>query len=257
MSQTAWLVVLAAVVAAGLALSLLTAPPLLWLLAAVVVAVACLGSDQLIHSHWRQHRRRRRRYDLTLWIFPALIVVGGFLVLRLPFFGSGPAVVVGIALTTLLFAGVVVCQLHSLSSEDPHYALARFVLTLLAYLSAFGIYSSIYAPRARSLYSATAVTVVTFLICLELFRGHEVNGRRATLYAGVLAIAVGEVTWALNYWLVSPLAGGLLMLVVLYVGAGIVQSHMTGELKPRTLVEFGGVAAAAVGLVLGVGLLSP
>jgi hypothetical protein len=101
------------------------------------------------------------------------------------------------------------------------------------------------------------VTVVTFLICLELFRGHEVNGRRATLYAGVLAFAVGEVTWALNYWLVSPLAGGLLMLVVLYVGAGIVQSHMTGELKPRTLVEFGGVAAAAVGLVLGVGLLSP
>jgi hypothetical protein len=45
------------------------------------------------------------------------------------------------------------------------------------------------------------------------------------------------------------------MLVVLYVGAGIVQSHMTGELKPRTLVEFGGVAAAAVGLVLGVGFL--
>jgi hypothetical protein len=255
LSQTAWLVVLAAVVAAGLALSLLAAPPLLWLLAAVVIAVACLGSDQVIHAHWRRHRRRRRRYDITLWIFPALIVAGGFLVLRLPFFGSPAAIVVGIALTTLLFAGVVVCQLHSLSTDDPHYPLARFLLTLLSYLSAFGIYSSIYAPRVRSLYSATAVTIVTFLICLELFRGHEVNGRRATLYAVVLGFMVGEVTWALNYWLVSPLAGGLLMLVVLYVGAGIVQSHMTGELKPRTLVEFGGVAAAAVGLVLGVGFV--
>lgn len=257
MSETAWLVVLAAIVAAGLAVSLLTGPPLLWLLAALVVLVACLGSDQLIHAHWRKHRRQRRRYDMTLWIFPALIVVGGFLLLRLPFFGSPASIVLGIGLITVLFGGVVVCQLHSLSSEDSHYALARFVLTLLAYLSAFGIYSSIYAPRVRSAYSATAVTVVTFLICLELLRGHEVNGRRATLYAAILGLMVGEITWALNYWLVSPLAGGLLMLVVLYVGAGIVQSHMTRELGPRTLVEFGGVAVAAVALVLGVGFFSP
>ena len=148
------------------------------LLAASVIAVACVGSDQLIHAHWRQ-RRRRRRYDLTLWIFPALIVAGGFLVLRLPFFNSGPAVAVGIAATTLLFAAVVVCQLHSLSTEDPRYPLARFVLTLLVYLSAFGIYSAIYAPRVRAAYSATAVTIVTVLLCLELFRGQTVDGRRA------------------------------------------------------------------------------
>ncbi len=250
------LVVLAVVVAAGLALSLVTTPPLLWVLAAVVILVACIGSDQLIHAHWRQHRRARRRYDITLWIFPALIVAGGFLVLRLPFFASAAVVVVGIVVATLLFGGVVVCQLHSLSSDDPHYAFARFVLTLLAYLSAFGIYSAIYAPRVRSLYSATAIIVVTFLICLEIFRGHQVNGRRAALYAGILGLVVGEMTWALNYWLVSPLAGGLLMLVVLYLAAGIVQSHMTGELTARTLVEFGSVAAAAVALVLGVGFFA-
>jgi hypothetical protein len=248
------LVLLATIVAAGLGLSLITTPPLLWLLAATVIGTACLGSDQLIHAYWRQHRRRRR-YDLTLWIFPALIVAGGFLVLRLPFFNSGPAVALGIAATTALFGAVVVCQLHSLSSEDQHYALARFVLTLLVYLSAFGIYSAIYAPRVRSAYSATAITIVTFLLCLELFRGQQVDGRRATIYAGVLGLSVGEVTWALNYWLISPLAGGLLMLVVLYVGAGITQSHMTGELSGRTLLEFTGVALAAVLLVLGAGVL--
>ena len=256
MAHSERLVLLAAIVAAGLSLSLITTPPALWLLAASVIAVACVGSDQLIHSHWRQHRRRRRRYDLTLWIFPALIVVGGFLVLRLPFFNSGPAVAVGIVATTLLFAAVVVCQLHSLSTEDPRYPLARFVLTLLVYLSAFAIYSAIYAPRVRAAYSATAVTVVTLLLCLELFRGQTVDGRRALLYAGVLGLAVGEITWALNYWLVGPLAGGLLMLVVLYAGAGISQSHMGGELSRRTLAEFTGVAAAAVLLVVGVGVLA-
>jgi hypothetical protein len=249
------LVLLAAVVAAGLGLSLITTPPLLWLLAATVIGTACVGSDQLIHAHWRQHRRRRRRYDLTLWIFPALIVAGGFLVLRLPFFNSGPAVALGIAATTLLFAAVVVCQLHSLSTDDPRYPVARFALTLLVYLSAFGIYSAIYAPRARAAYSATAVTIVTVLLCLELFRNQTVDGKRALLYAGVLGLAVGEVTWALNYWLVSPLAGGLLMLVVLYAGAGITQSHLGGELSRRALIEFTGVAAAAVLLVLGVGVL--
>lgn len=255
MGHTERLVLLAAVVAAGLGLSLITPPPWLFVLAATAIGVACIGSDQLIHAYWRQHRRHRRRYDITLWIFPALIVAGGFLVLRLPFFSTGAVVALGIGAATLLFAAVVVCQLHSLSTEDGHYALARFVLTLLVYLSAFGIYSAIYAPRIRSAYSATAVVVVTMLLCLELFRGQTVDGRRAATYAVVLGLAVGEVTWALNYWLVSPLAGGLLMLVVLYAGAGIAQSHMSGELNGRTLLEFAGVAAAAILLVLGVGVL--
>jgi hypothetical protein len=248
------LVLLAGVVAAGLGLSLITTPPLLWLLAGVVIATACVGADQLIHAHWRA-RRRRRRYDLLLWIFPALVVAGAFLVLRLPFFESGIAVVLGVGVSTALFVAVVVCQLHSLSTDDPHYRLARFVLSLLAYVSAFGMYSAIYAPRLRSAYSATAVTIVTLLICLELFRGQLVDGRRALLYAAVLGLAVGEVTWALNYWLIGPLAGGLLLLAVLYVGAGLIQSHLSGQLTARTLVEFAGVGTAAVALVLGVGLL--
>jgi hypothetical protein len=45
------------------------------------------------------------------------------------------------------------------------------------------------------------------------------------------------------------------MLVVLYAGAGIAQTHMSGELSGRTLLEFSGVAAAAILLVLGVGIL--
>jgi hypothetical protein len=82
-----------------------------------------------------------------------------------------------------------------------------------------------------------------------------IDGRRALLYAAVLGLAVGEVTWALNYWLIGPLAGGLLLLAALYVGAGIVQSHLVGQLTRRTLIEFAGVGGAAVALVLGVGLL--
>jgi hypothetical protein len=248
------LVLLAGVVAAGLGLSLITTPPLLWLLAATVIATACVGADQLIHAHWRA-TRRRRRYDLLLWIFPALVVAGGFLVLRLPFFDSGLAVVLGVGAATALFVAVVVCQLHSLSIDDPHYRLARFVLSLLAYVSAFGMYSAIYAPRLRSAYSATAVAFVTLVVCQELFRGPLVDGRRALLYAAVLGLAVGEITWALNYWLIGPLAGGLLLLAALYVGAGIVQSHLVGQLTRRTLLEFAGVGGAAVALVLGVGLL--
>lgn len=254
MVQSERLALLGTVVAAGIGLSLAITPPLLWALAAIVIATACVGSDQLIHAYWKQHRRRRR-YDVTLLIFPALIVAGGFLVLRLPFFSSGAAVALGIAATTLLFVAVVVCQVHSLSSEDQHYHVARFTLTLVAYVTAFGMYSAIYAPRVRSLYSATAITLVTALICLELLRGQSVDGRRAALYAGILGLAVGQIAWALNYWPVSPLAGGLLMLVVLYVGAGVAQTHLGGELSRRTLLEFAGVGGVAVALVLGVGLL--
>ena len=249
------LVLLAAVVAAGLGISLLTTPPLLFLLAISVILAACVGSDQLIHAHWRQ-RRGRRRYDLTLWIFPALIVAGGFLVLRLPVFSTGTTVAIGIAIATGLFVAVVVCQLHSLSVEDDHYQIARFLLTLLVYLSAFAIFSAIYAPRARSAYAATATTIVTILLCLELFRGQEINGRRAVIYSGIVGLAVGQITWALNYWLVSPVAGGVLLLVALYCCTGIVRGHLSHQLTRAMIVEFAGTAVLAVALILGTGLLS-
>ncbi|MDA8187647.1 MAG: hypothetical protein M0T85_05865, partial [Dehalococcoidales bacterium] len=66
----------------------------------------------------------------------------------------------------------------------------------------------------------------------------------------VIGVILGQVTWALNYWVISGLVGGLFLLVVFYVLSGIAQNHLLGKLSARLAVEFGVVALAGLSLAM-------
>ena len=74
------LVALVSIVLIGLAFSLLIEPPTLLFLAGVLVAIVCVGTDHIIHLHWRVHIRRRR-YAVTTWVLPSLLTIGATLFL--------------------------------------------------------------------------------------------------------------------------------------------------------------------------------
>ncbi len=119
-SNTERLVVLISLILVGLAFSLVIEPPAVWLLAAVLVGVVCVGTDHIVHLHWRVHIRRRR-YAVTLWVVPALLVLGATLFLRLPMFSSGIAVIAGLVITGVLLTLVIVSEYHTMDREDPLY----------------------------------------------------------------------------------------------------------------------------------------
>jgi hypothetical protein len=113
------------------------------------------------------------------------------------------------------------------------------------------LYSAIFAPKYRSILSATAVLVATALICAELFRGAG-NARSHVMWVGVVALAMGQVTWALNYWVLGALEGGAILLLVFYTLPGIVRSYRNGTLAPRVrsehlIVAGTGMAAVMIG----------
>ncbi|MCL5264568.1 MAG: hypothetical protein M1343_05145 [Chloroflexi bacterium] len=242
-------VFLVSVLTIGLALSLMISPPLSWLVAVVLTAMVCVGTDQVIHSNRSVHLRRKR-YAVTLWILPALLVLGAFLFLRLPFFATGLAVVVGLLATAALLYAVITAQCHTVDTDGSYYGLARFALNLISYLTAFSLFAAIYSSKIRSSVSATAILIISILVCLELLRGTEQNVMRTWIYSFVIGVILGQVTWALNYWVISGLVGGLFLLVVFYVLSGIAQNHLLGKLSARLAVEFGVVALAGLSLAM-------
>ncbi|MGQ9676723.1 MAG: DUF5656 family protein [Chloroflexota bacterium] len=254
MSNTQRLVLLVSLILIGLAFSLVIEPPAMWVLAAILIAITCVGTDHIIHLHWRVHIRRHR-YAVTLWIVPALLVFGATLFLRLPVFSGGVAVVAGLVVTGVLLALVIVSEYRTLDPNDPLYGTARFVLNVVAYLSAFALYTAIYGTKVRSLVTATAITIVSALIALELLRGLEARVARNWLYAAVCGLVMGEITWALNYWILPGLVGGVFLLLAFYCVTGMMQNYLAGALTHRLAVEFGLVTGLGLAFVAGALLL--
>ena len=139
------------------------------------------------------------------------------------------------------------------STIDPYllgYPRARLTLNVIAYALAFISFALIYSSRGRSVLTATAVSTVAAVLAFELLNTTEVQLRQAFFYGLLTSLLLGESAWALNYWRLTALAGGMIMLLIFYAVVGIVQQILLNRLTRRTLAEFAVVTAVAFILVL-------
>ena len=217
------------------------------LMAALLASLACTGTDSLVRSH-PLVRRGESRYTFAFWALPGLSVVAATLLL--PLAPNRPYWLGGLALTALLLLLIAVAQYHTVDPTDPGYRLARLALNIFVYLVALGLFTLIYGSKARSLLSATTTAAVGGLLALELLRGVHHNLRLTGIYALITGLASGEVTWALNYWTVGRLTGGLLLLLVFYLVTGFSREGLLRRLNRRALVEFALVALVGLGLII-------
>ena len=217
-----------------------------WVLGALMVAMTAFGTDLVIRGE-AGARRIDRRYSLTFWILPSLTTLAAATAIpRLYETPSGW--IAGLVLLGLLLALIIAAELHTIDLNGAHYRTARLGLNVATYGAAFALYATIYGFQVRGLLSMPAVIAVTFPLALELLRGTEEQLETTWLYAGVVALAVGQVTWALNMWGVSALAGGGLMLLVFYTFTGMAQQHLSDRLNGRVVAEF--VSIAVFGLIV-------
>ena len=135
---------------------------------------------------------------------------------------------------------------QTIDASSQHYRRARLILNLIAWVIAFALFSAIFAPKVRSILSATAILVASALIAAELFRGAS-RSRSHLIYVGVVALTLGQVTWALNYWVLGAFTGGAILLLVFYAVTGIIRAYLDGMLVPSVLTEH--LAVVGVGLV--------
>jgi hypothetical protein len=218
--------------------------------AALVVAATCAGTDALVRTHPKA-LGARLRFTLSFWILPSLLAIATLSVVP-PLFGHKLYWLIGLGATYLGLALVLLAEYYAVDPAGPYYGQARLGLNLLTYAAAFALYAIIYAPRARSLLSATAVVIVTIPLALELLRSTEERIGRTWLHGLTAALIMGEITWGLNYWELDGLSGGLFLLLAFYVVTGLIQQHLLGRLTRRVTAEY--VLTAGVGLAVMLGL---
>ena len=132
-------------------------------------------------------------------------------------------------------------------------ATTKMSSTILIHLTAVILFTVIYDARLRSLVSGTAVLFTATLLAARLFWPLTANLRQTFTYAAVVGLALGQMIWVLNYWRLSGLQGGFLLLLLFYGVAGLLQQYLTGAYAyagngRRLLLEYGGVIL--IGLLL-------
>lgn len=258
-------VVVVAVLGSALAVIVRGAPVAL-LIAALVVTV-CAGMDLVLRGE------ARYRPTPDVFILPAAVVIGGVMFVSLLASGvaSGVAIVLGlVGIAALLFA-LFWAEFASLSRGVRRGAAERrapeTVLVVIGYISAFLLYAAVYQSRTRSLLSAPAILIITFLLAARLLRlalepDRTGDGEpdppswpRTLMYSAAVALWAGEITWALNYWPLNGLLGGSFLLASFYFLIGIFSQHLQQRLTPRLLAEYGAVSGTGLVLITAAGLL--
>jgi len=197
----------------------------------------------------------RQQLDLILmrgnhWVFwalpVALVVVALFL---LPVAPSQSYWLLGLMLTGVALGLSMTGIYHTIDPFARGYRRARLGMNALTYGVALVLFLVVYRSRARSIVSATEVMLVSGLLALELLRGSGRPTLMISLYAGITGLLLGQVTWALNYWRLSSLTAGLVLLVVFYDVVGLAQNALHGRINRRVLIEYGLITIGAMALI--------
>jgi len=290
-------VVTVAVLGVALAVGVRSAPAVP-LVATLVVTISA-GMDLVLRGEARYHPTP------DLFILPAALVIGA--VLFLPLLSSGAAIVAGLAVFGALLFAVFWVE-HALRVDQIDLGNGEMLLTVTGYVAAFLLYAAVYQLKTRSLISAPAIVLATFLLAARQLRIAQLIGSggasgtvaitdrypaltpgmrpppqearaavtetssfriispprgramapgwpQVLVYSAVIALATGEITWALNYWPLNGLFGGAFLLACYYFLAGTLSYHLQNRLTRRLVTEYAAVAAAGSLLVAAAGLL--
>jgi intracellular septation protein A len=217
-----------------------------WIVSALLVGLACAGTETVMRTH-PAVRRRTIRYTFPTWILPGLATAA--LAMLLPRSGTVLYWLIGMVLGGGLLAWLMLAHYRALTPEERPRGLSGVALRLSAYLLGLILFTAIYRTRMRSLVTATATTLIAFLLSLSLLSIEKLWMRRMLLYAAVIALVLGQTTWAFNYWRADSLTVGVLMMLLFYVLVGIVQEHVRHAIDRQVIVEFSVVAALGIWIV--------
>ncbi len=217
------------------------------LLSFLLAVLACSGTEAVMCSH-PLALQGRLRHTWVHWGLPGSILVLAELLLPMmptPVYGVSSALFAG-----LLLAIAEVGAYHTADSDDAHYHLARIALNAVAYAVTLVLFLLVYRTRARSLVSATLVTVVSTLLALELLRGPQRQLHDVMVHAAITGAVLGEATWALNYWRTTGYKASLILLLIFYLVVSLGQQSLLERLTPRILLEYAIVALAIIMLIV-------
>lgn len=210
----------------------------------ILIALAIAGADYVLREHPR-YRNAGVRYVSLFWILPGIVTLAA--VWYVPQLMASPVVwLAGLLFSGFVLASVIAAEYITIESDEPLAIRARLYLNLVTYVAALMLFTSIYGTGVRSLVSGPATIIVTTVLALALLRIEPRSLGRTWAYSLVIGLILGQVIWALNYWNLSTLGGGVLMLLIFYFCSGIAQQELLGRYSRRVLIEYIGITAVSL-----------
>jgi hypothetical protein len=217
-----------------------------------LAALAAAGAESVVTVHPLFVSGRARLRTWSYWALPMAITI--IATVLLPAVDSALFQVAGLVLSATLLALAYFGLYATVERGKPGYRRARLWLDAMAYGSALILFLFVYQTRTRSLLSGTLVAVTALLLATEILRTSTLRSTAALTYGSIVGLILGQVTWALNYWVLPGLTGGLLLLLIFYLLVGIAQQGLQERLTRRVVWEF--VIFGLVALVL-IALVGP
>jgi hypothetical protein len=217
--------------------------PLQWLVALLLGGLAMAGADAVMRLQ-PALPTRRLSYLATFWMLPGLLIF-----LATQTLGLAPHAVawaIGLVIVGLLLWLTIMAEFwQATQAATRRHRWASVWQQVIGYTMALLFFIIIYRTRSRSAVSATGIMLVSGMIALALLRQRR-HVTKIWLFAFIIGLSLGQITWALNYWRIDALTGGLLLLLIFYVLVGLAQQRLLGKLSRRALWEFGSVAVVAL-----------
>lgn len=221
----------------------------------MVVFLALLsasGTESIIRTHPR-FRNRNAGFWATwsYWALPAALSI--LAVVLIPQIPTQLSQAIGLLVQGALVTVVFFALYSTVDTGAPGFRRGRLVLNVLAYASALALFLLVYQTRTRSLLSGSMVALTATLLAVELLRSTTQRRELVLSHALVVGMVLGESTWALNYWPLPGLTGGLILLLIFYLIVSLAQHGLQNHLTRRVLIEFANFAVFAVLLIAVVG----
>ena len=225
-----------------------------YMLAALMLcalAASCTESIITLHPALDRRLSQRTRPTWSFWALPTALTV--ITVVLLPVAPNSLVQVLGLLVYAVLIATTFFSLYATVEVGQKGYRRGRAVLNALAYGCALLLFVLVYQTRTRSLLSGTLVAATATLLTIELVRSSTPNPGTVISYGLAVGLVLGQVTWALNYWPIDELTGGLLLALIFYLMVGIAQQGLQGRLRRRVVIEYAGFALAALLLIAAIG----
>jgi len=213
----------------------------------VVALLACAVIDSIMRADPRLPDAGFAR-TVPYWVLPIFLILCAFSA----FEGLAGAAqqVLGLAVTAGLLALLMVAQWLTLDPSGRWAQLARLGLNALAYGAALATFLTAYRLPARALLAPLVVALASLALALQLLETTRAPSGRVWGGAALVGLMMAEVAWALHAGILSPLATGLVLLLVFYGLSGAIQQHFWGRLTRRVAAEFAVVAACVLVLIV-------
>ncbi len=188
------------------------------------------GADWLL----RDHPAFQNRTTVQHWILPALSAW----VIGIPLFQLPMGVVwwVVFAIGGALLMSVLVAEYIVIDPADARYAISSAMLTALAFVLYLILAIVLRSAGLRLFWTLPALMLAAWLVSLRTFL-LRLHGQWKPLEAVMIALIIGQITAALHYWPLSPIAFGLAVLGPAYALISLVTGLAEGESLRQALLE--------------------